>query len=659
MNWKLFCLIAAIVCFVLAAILIIGDGGLKHQAALIPAGLAFFVASFLLPPSLALRANLSPMTSPVADGQKSIDGKAILDAAGHSVVAPPPPGLGYGSTAGQASLLWLVAQVADEISPWGQQPAVRDYQLRSFFPTESFLCAAVTSIDTRNATFGWKLKGPDKVAQIAHKILQSANQGAGWENFAAKLSLDLYTQDSGAFVEIIHEKASRPDSPVIGIQSLDAQRCWPTGRPEEPVVYLDRDGKFHLMKWWQCVNITEAPSTYELLYGLQYCAMSRVLRACQTERNIEIYEDEKTGGRRTRAIHLVTGVDKDAIEQALNTQQLFSDQQGLSRYAQPAIATGIRPDTPISHEILELTSLPDAWDPEKSMTRYLTVLAMALGVDYGELAPLPGKGLGTGAQSETMAEKSRAKGAGLWMKLVTGLINNFVLPDSVTFEFSDQDLSSELQAAQGSKGRADARAAQIANGELNAATSAKKALDAGDLDQEAYDQAVADYEEAQKKAEEQAQTQADLSAAQQEAIARGDVLPMPVGAKPNPFAKQPSKAPLAKGGDTAVQEGKGDSGGSGSVKSFEEYEQEREGVEGDVAEIVTGGLREFREELKKRLALKERGLVREPAPTPPPAITTIVNGPSNEGMVVTKTLKRDRDGNWQSEEVHTPMRSRS
>lgn len=46
-GWRLFCLIVAVVMFVILAIIDLGDATLKWSPALLPGGLAFFAAAHL------------------------------------------------------------------------------------------------------------------------------------------------------------------------------------------------------------------------------------------------------------------------------------------------------------------------------------------------------------------------------------------------------------------------------------------------------------------------------------------------------------------------------------------------------------------------------------------------------------------------------------
>lgn len=381
------------------------------------------------------------------------------------------------------ALLWFVGQAADEFMPWGTQPKVRDRQLRAFWPNESYFASALGVVASRNAAFSWQVSGPPRLSQQVQDILENANMGEGWVDFITKVSVDLYTQDSGAFIEVVRATDS-PDALVIGLNHLDASRCWHTGSPSAPVLYQDRKGLYHLLKWYQVVTLSELPAPVEGLYGIQVCALSRLLRAAQIIKNISIYTAEKTGGQNNRAIHLLAGITGSQIEDALTQQKAALGSAGYSRYIQPLIVASVDPKANIDVKTLELATLPDGWDQEVTWKHYISIIAMAFLEDFQTFAPLPGGGLGTSAQSQILHLKSRGKGPALFMKLVTHALNFKILSKAVEFKFLEQDAEQEKVEAEIQKLRAETRKLRIESGELLPAEARQLATDVGDLPQE-------------------------------------------------------------------------------------------------------------------------------------------------------------------------------
>jgi hypothetical protein len=344
-------------------------------------------------------------------------------------------------------LTMQLASVADDIVPWGRSPWKRDQQLREFWPTENILAGALYSICARNAALDWKIDGPPRTAAAVQDMLHSANLGKGWIDFATRLTLDLATQDNGAFIELIREGDS-PTAAVIGLNDLDAARCLRTGDPNVPVVYTDRIGYRHLMKWYQVVSITEMPSPIETMNGMQYSALTRILRAAQVLRDISVYQREKIGARGPTSIHLVSGVAQARIEDQINKEAEKGDNQGLMRYLQPTILASLDPAAGVTHVEIPIKSLPDGFDEDKALKWYISTLALGFGRDYQDFAPLPGGGLGTSNQSQILHEKSQGKGPALHIKILEHIFNfQGVLPSTCSWRVDEEDLATDLDKA--------------------------------------------------------------------------------------------------------------------------------------------------------------------------------------------------------------------
>lgn len=419
-----------------------------------------------------------------------------------------PPGQGVGYRDGFSGL-FFIAQAADEMEPWGRAVKLRDRQLREFIPVEPWFASALGIVAARNAAFSWVLEGPETQTDRMQRVLQTANFGKGWAHLMAQITVDLSTQDSGAFAEIIHEK-NTPESPVIGIAHLDALRCHATGVPEEPVIYQDRNGKYHRLKWWQVVHLSELPATHEGIPGLQYCALTRMLRAVRIMRDVGVYLQEKVGGRNNRAVTLVKGVTPTQIAEAWDQAQFRMDAAGLTRFSQPLLVGSIDPKADIGFETLEVASIPDGFSQEEMNKWYIAQMAMAFLTDYQEFAPLPGGNLGTSAQSEVLHLKSQGKGPGLFMKLIAEAINWAVLPEDIEFKWDEPDPEADLQEATTKKMRADGRAVMITSGEITPQVSRMIAYDQGDL----TDEMLKELERQDKEAEEQQAEQQNREAQQ-------------------------------------------------------------------------------------------------------------------------------------------------
>jgi hypothetical protein len=368
------------------------------------------------------------------------------DALAASVQKAPDPSIGI-----PANTIYtlLISSVADSISPWGRLPALRDRQLRDFWPTESFLAGALADITFRNAAYDWEIRGASTAVEtLLTDMLKAAISGDtfGWTDFAKKFSLDLYTQDNGSFIELIRDPGADANSrfkneraPVLGIAHMDSNQCQRTGNPEFPVLYTDRNGKIHKLAWYQVIPFSEFPSPIERMNSVGYCGVTRALRLAQIMRSILLFKDEKISGRHFKSIYIVGGVSRLDIADAKKLASEDADNKGQQRYIDPVILASLDPDKPVSTAKIDLASLPDGFDFDQEMKWYITGLASCLGTDYQEFAPLPGGGIGSSNQSQTLTRKSSGKGPAMFMKIAEAFKNYGVLPRGYEMVFEDRD----------------------------------------------------------------------------------------------------------------------------------------------------------------------------------------------------------------------------
>ena len=410
-----------------------------------------------------------------------------------SVQVQPPPEAYSGQF-----LTLLLASAADYITPWGMNQVRRDQQLRDFWPTESYLAGAVANVCFRNAGFDWEIRGEnEKVNQSTTDMLRRAIGGdkVGWSHFVKAFSQDLYTTDNGAFIELIRDPGADANSkfkgeraPVIGIAHLDSGKCTRTGNAETPVIYTDREGRMHKMMWYQVIPFSDFPSANEKMNGVGYCAVTRALRLAQIMRSIEIYQDEEISGRNPKKIHVVGGVGRVQLDDAVRRSVENANNKGQTRFIEHAILASLDPEKAVSLVTIDLASLPDGFNLDQQMQWYIAGLALDFGVDYQEFAPLPGGNIGSASQSITLARKSYGKGPRNWMDSISeGFKIYGVLPRICEMVFSDKDQEEEMEK-QLVRTKAAEEAAIIVNSKiLPAETVAKSLIRRGILEQADFD----------------------------------------------------------------------------------------------------------------------------------------------------------------------------
>ncbi len=404
----------------------------------------------------------------------------LPDPQSHIIESPTQPfsgGLGIGN------IFINVAAAADSFIAWGGNPRARDRQLRDFWPTEPHFASALFSVVAQYVAFGFSLSGPPRMVGISQTMLNSVEFGQGPEALLTKALIDYLTQDNGAWIEIVRTD-DEPAAPCVSLNHLDSARCLRTGMPATPVMYIDTAGHYHLLKWYNVIELTEFPSPIETAHGLQYSALTRILRSAQIARDVAIVKQEKAGGRFTRQIHFVSGVGTRIIEDAKVQKSVDADQKGLIRFMEPLVIGTVDPTSKVDVATIDLASIPEDYDEQKALQTYITLLAMAFGTDYQNLAPLPGGGLGSGSQSKVINMKSRGKGPGLFMRKLARAMNfHGVIPRTVTFKFGEQDAAEQMERTEVRKARAEEREIRVRSGEITTEVARQMAVDDGDLDE--------------------------------------------------------------------------------------------------------------------------------------------------------------------------------
>lgn len=389
-------------------------------------------------------------------------------------------------------VVFWVANAADEVAEWWSEK--RDQDLDRFWKTEPILAGAVYTVAAKVAAAAYKLSGPGRQVAKAQSVLAEADLGNGWVPFMFKVVQDLLTADNGAFVELMRQKGAAETTPPVGIAHLDSQRCVRTGLVEAPVYYRSaRTGTTHKLEAHQVIALSDMASPREEMRGVGFCAVSRALRAAQLLRDISLYKRQKVGGKRVPGILFVKGLRRNAVEEAVKEALEQQQAEGLSHYTKPIILASPDPGLPLEAQLIAFASLPDGYDEDVVYRWYVAQVALDFGVDYGELAPLPGQGLGTAAQSEVQHEKAKGKGVGVMFQMIEHAINWGVLPASVEMEFVTDDLTAEAARAEVGYRHASTIETLVAKaGVLGASQGLQMLVDWGDVPPEFLDQDVTD-----------------------------------------------------------------------------------------------------------------------------------------------------------------------
>lgn len=269
------------------------------------------------------------------------------------------------------------------------------------------------------------------------------------DRFIAKVVSAFLMYDSGAWIEVIApgDPLLMPTGEAVGFSVLDSLRCYPTGNPTYPVIYYDTHGKMHIMHHTRVVQFVDNPSSEEFLWGYGDCALSRaiapVVREILIGRYVEMFLDDKP----PPGVNLWGGLSEPQLTAALAKMERERNTDNGGVWGRTFNLYGVQAEITPTLESHNFTKAPEGFNYAEYKDNNVNEIALAIGMDKQDLWELSGGGIGTGTQSEILAQKSRGKAFGRILKGLERLFNT-VLPERVEFKWEYSDPQEELEEAQ-------------------------------------------------------------------------------------------------------------------------------------------------------------------------------------------------------------------
>lgn len=366
----------------------------------------------------------------------------------------------------------------------------RDDVLRATVFREGFWSAAVGIAISKIAAKGFEVsgEGPQRRERARDLILYADGRQIGWSTFVSKHLRDYLLTDNGAFVEVIRAGKGW-GSRIMGIRHLDSRRCTRTGDPETPVLYRDRRGNMHELKFHQVMTFAELADGGETYYGTGLCAASRAYTQIYKLAGLEWYMNEKVRGMRPLAIHIVNGLLDKQVKGAVESAKDQAVSQGVTSHMGAVIVAVPAQNTP-GLVTIPLAELPDGFDRKGEFDIAVLTYANALGLDPQELQPLSTGNLGTGTQSMVLHQKAKGRGLATWQSDWVHKINEWVMPDKITFTFTEDDLDDDSKKSANQQARAAVGKLRVEAGFTTADQERQILADAGDIPKEFLDEDI-------------------------------------------------------------------------------------------------------------------------------------------------------------------------
>lgn len=397
------------------------------------------------------------------------------------------------SNTGGVFLVPYMVRAGLNISPWWSPS--RDIELGNFWKKNDYLSGAMYVMESKMTSIPVSVQAYDQsnrdhladAEYYTRKIKNATEFGEGWTTFFGKFVESLSSYDNGVFVEIIGPGDVRGplEAEPVTVKLLDSNFCTRTGHPEFPVVYRDNKKSYALHRS-RVMFASQMTSTIKDMNGVGFSAISRCINISQTLLDILVFKQEKLGSRPHRAI-LITkgGLDPEDVQKAFMAAESQLDSAGLTRYAKVVVA-GSSSLQEAGIDQIELSTLPEGFDEQTSVTLGMATIALAFGVDARELFPSSSSGA-TRADALLQHLKQRGKGPGQILQITEDLFNYKFLPPHLYMHFDYQDDAEDRQIAEIKQIRANRWSTAIASATMDERSAREQMLEVGDLSRSQFD----------------------------------------------------------------------------------------------------------------------------------------------------------------------------
>ena len=346
----------------------------------------------------------------------------------------------------------------------------RDWVLSASPHIEDMWAAAIAKATTKQAALGFTVtdsEESDLRVERAQRTLLFFD--GAWGLGLQRHLQDFLLTDNGAFIEV--ERVSRaPWSRVRALWHLDSTYCRRTGNAQYPVVYTDYRGEMHALRYDQVIAISDQPSPRRMAFGIGMCAASRAWNTILKLAAVQTYFREKITGNRALAIHFVNGISQDQLDDLVASGEDEQARKGYIVY-KGSIVVPLRAMS-ASPEVVTvpLAEVPDGFDVDAERKDAYLLYANAIGVPVQDIQPLSGQGLGTGTQTQILSEDAEGYGLAAWRRIMTHVLNTWVLPKTTSFAWTNiHDVRERKAKADADTARITGLAAAVAAGALSPA----------------------------------------------------------------------------------------------------------------------------------------------------------------------------------------------
>ncbi|HMB74831.1 MAG TPA: hypothetical protein VKN76_00395, partial [Kiloniellaceae bacterium] len=232
-----------------------------------------------------------------------------------------------------------------------------------------------------------------------------------------------------------------------GLAILDSLRCYPTGNPEFPVVYYDLHNKMHLLHRSRVVPFVDSPDSEEELAGYGKCALSRAIAPVNREILMGRYVEQFLDDKPPPGVAVFRNITDEELKASIVRLDNEERTDAGSTWGKTIKLFGLQAENPVEVDFISYSKAPEKFDYEGYTLLNVRQIALAIGLDINDIWELSGSSLGTGTQSQIMAQKSRGKAFGRILKGLERVINR-ALPEDAEFVWQYKDPQEDIEEAQ-------------------------------------------------------------------------------------------------------------------------------------------------------------------------------------------------------------------
>jgi hypothetical protein len=376
----------------------------------------------------------------------------------------------YQEPVSMPNLIWWTGGSVDSYVPVAEYTnPKRQLDLATFAVTAPLLLNAEAVLVKKVISLDWYIEAGRNQARKWQEFFLNVENYKGWDHFVAKWVRAYSESDRGGYAEIVrsapswavneyHQLTDRGQAafesgadmvwPIVDLRVLDSAYCRPAVSETWPLLFNSPySGKPYKLRKHQFIRLLDMPSPSIRFPNMGLCAVSRAMWAAQEDKMITQYTMEKLSENPGAGL-VAANVNPKLLETALKSVKAARDARGVVYYKGLIFLPVLDPSGRFSLEFLSFSGLPDGFDRGQVYNILKEVVAAAFGIDVLELGSMPGNQLGSAQQATVMAKKSRGKGVGTIAQGIERGFRQRLLPTTVGFGFSSQDLEERLEKAE-------------------------------------------------------------------------------------------------------------------------------------------------------------------------------------------------------------------